>query len=195
MLTELERRILNFIGEYLRENEGRAPTLSEIGEGCGVNSVGTVHRYVSSIEDKGFLNKAGKGWRTRLAPNELPFRGKIAAGRPIEAIEDAESIDVGALVLQPDCFTLRVEGDSMIECGILDGDLVIVKPSQTAKNGQIVVALVNNEATLKEFKRIDGGRRIELISHNKEHRSQIYASDAVEIQGILQTVVRTYSSS
>lgn len=193
MLTELERRILNFIGEYLRENEGRAPTLAEIGEGCGVNSVGTVHRYVSSIENKGFLNKGGKGWRTRLAPNELPFRGKIAAGRPIEAIEDAESIDVGALILQPDCFVLKVEGDSMSEGGILDGDLVIVRPSQAAKNGQIVVALVHNEATLKEFKRIDGGRRIELIPHNREHRSQVYSSDAVKIQGILQTVVRTYS--
>lgn len=194
MLTELERRILNFIGEYLRANDGYAPTLAEIGDGCGVNSVGTVHRYVSSIENKGFLNKAGSGWRTILAPNELPFRGKIAAGRPIEAIEDAEAIDVGALVLQPDCFVLRVEGNSMSERGILDGDLVIVKPSQIAKNGQIVVALVNNEATLKEFKRLDGGRRIELIPHNKEYRSQVYSSDAVEIQGVLQTVVRTYSS-
>lgn len=193
MLTELERRILNFIGEYLRENEGRAPTLAEIGEGCGVNSVGTVHRYVSSIENKGFLNKAGKGWRTRLAPSELPFRGKIAAGRPIEAIEDSESIDVGALVLQPDCFVLRVEGDSMSDSGILDGDLVIVKPAQTARNGQIVVALVNNGATLKEFRRIDGGRRIELIPHNKAHKSQIYPADAVEIQGILQTVIRSFS--
>lgn len=192
MLTELEQRMLNYIGEYLRENEGRGPTLAEIGEACGVHSVGTVHRYVSSIENKGFLSKAGKGWRTRLAPNELPFRGKIAAGRPIEAIEDSESIDVGSLVLQPDCFVLKVEGESMRDSGILDGDLVIVKPAQTAKNGQIVVALVDNEATLKEFKRIDGGRRIELIPHNKEYRSQIYPSDAVEIQGILQTVVRRY---
>lgn len=194
MLTELEQRILNFIGEYLRENEGRSPTLMEIGEGCGVSSVGTIHRYVSSIESKGFLDKRSKGWRTRLAPNQLPFRGKIAAGKPIEAIEDAESIDVGALVLQPDCFVLRVEGESMCDSGILDGDLVVIKPASTAKNGQIVVALVDNEATLKEFKRIDGGRRIELIPHNKKLRSQSFASDEVEIQGILQTVVRSYSS-
>lgn len=193
MLTELERRILHFIGEYLRENGGRAPTLAEIGEGCGVNSVGTMHRYVSSIENKGFLKKAGKGWRARLAPSELPFRGKIAAGRPIEAIEESESIDVGALVLQPDCFVLRVEGDSMSDSGILDGDLVIVKPAQTAKNGQIVVALVNNEATLKELKRLDGGRRIELIPHNKAYKSQIYPADAVVIQGILTTVIRSIS--
>ena len=191
MLTDLERRILHFIGEYLRENEGRAPTLSEIGDGCGVSSVGTIHRYVSSIENKGFLDKARTGWRTRLTPNELPFRGKIAAGKPIEAVEDAGSIDIGALILQPDCFVLKVEGDSMIERGILDGDLVIIKPTQTAKNGQIVVALVDNEATLKELKRSDGGRKIELIPYNKNYPSKTYPADAVEIQGILHGVIRT----
>ena len=82
----------------------------------------------------------------------------------------------------------------MSDSGILDGDLVVIKPANTAKNGQIVFALVNDEATLKEFKRIDGGRRIELIPHSKKHKSQIYGADAVEIQGILQTVVRSYSS-
>lgn len=192
MLTDLETRILSFIGEYLRENAGRSPTLSEIGEGCGVRSVGTIHRYLSSIEDKGFLEKARKGWRTRLAPNELPFRGKIAAGRPIEAIEQAESVDLAALLLQPDCFVLRIEGDSMIELGILDGDLVVIKPAQSARNGQIVVALVENEATLKEFQRIDGGRRVKLIPHNRDLEPQIHEADEVQIQGILSSVIRTY---
>ncbi|ALP53641.1 hypothetical protein Tel_11135 [Candidatus Tenderia electrophaga] len=193
MLTALERKILNFIGEYLRENGGRSPTLSEIGEGCGVKSVGTIHRYIASIEDKGFLEKARSGWRTLLAPNELPFKGIIAAGKPIEAVEQNESIDLSALLVQPDCFLLKIEGDSMIDSGILDGDLVVIKPAQTASNGQIVVALVDSEnASLKEFEKIDNGRRIKLIPHNKRMKAQIYDAGRVEIQGILSSVIRTY---
>lgn len=193
MLTALEKKILNFIGEYLRENEGRSPTLSEIGEGCGLKSVGTIHRYIASIENKGFLEKARSGWRTLLAPNELPFKGVIAAGKPIEAIEQNESIDLAALLVQPDCFLLRIEGDSMIESGILDGDLVVIKPAQTAHNGQIVVAIVDNEnASLKEIQKIDGGRRIKLIPHNSDMEPQLYEAERVKIQGILSSVVRTY---
>lgn len=191
MLTELEQKILNFIGDYLRENAGQAPTLSEIGEGCGVNSVGTIHRYVSSIEKKGFLDKARKGWRTRLSPNELPFLGKIAAGKPIEAIEQSESIDLVNLLIQPDCFVLNVTGDSMIDRGIFDGDLVIIKSSQTANNGEIVVALVDGEATLKRFEKIDNGRCVKLIPYNKNLESKTYEADRVQVQGILCSVIRT----
>lgn len=189
MLTELEQRMLNFIGDYLREHDGRSPTLVEIGEGCGVNSVGTIHRYLKSIEDKGFLDKARSGWRTRLAPTELPFCGKIAAGRPILAIDQAESIDLLSLLVQPDCFVLRVEGDSMKDRGIFDGDLVIIKSAQNAHNGEIVVALVDDEATLKEFRK--SGRQIMLIPHNAEYDTRVYDADAVEIQGILTRVIRT----
>jgi repressor LexA len=189
MLTDLEQRMLNFIGDYLREHDGRSPTLVEIGEACGVNSVGTVHRYVKSIEEKGFLDRPGSGWRTRLAPTELPFCGKVAAGSPILAIDQSEPIDLLSLLVQPDCFVLRVEGDSMKDRGIFDGDLVIIKSAQTARNGEIVVALVNNEATLKEFRK--SGRRIELIPHNKAHKTQIHDADAVEIQGVLSRVIRT----
>lgn len=193
MLTKLEKKILSFIGEYLRENEGRAPTLSEIGEGCGLKSVGTIHRYISSIEEKGFLEKARSGWRTLLAPNELPFKGIIAAGKPIEAVEQNESIDISALLVQPDCFILKIRGDSMVDSGILDGDLVVIKPAQTAHNGDIVVALIDNEnASLKEIKKIDGGRKIKLIPHNTDMEPQIYSSDRVEIQGILSSVIRKY---
>lgn len=191
MLTNLEARILSFIGEYLRENTGRSPTLAEIGEGCGVKSVGTIHRYISSIEDKGYLERARKGWRTRLAPSELPFRGQVAAGKPLEAIEQGESIDLAALLLQPDCFVLRIDGDSMKDRGILDGDLVVVRPAQSAHDGQIVVALVDNEATLKEFQKIDRGRRVKLIPHNTTLEPQIYDAEEVQIQGILSSVIRT----
>jgi len=193
VLTELEKKILNFIGEYLRENGGCSPTLSEIGEGCGVKSVGTIHRYISSIESKGFLEKARSGWRTILAPNELPFKGTIAAGEPIEAVEQNESINLSALLVQPDCFLLKIKGDSMIDSGILDGDLVVIKAAQTARNGQIIVALVDNEnASLKELEKRNGGRNIKLIPHNKNMEPQVYDADRVEIQGILTSVIRIY---
>jgi repressor LexA len=190
-LTELEKRMLLFVGEYLRENDGRGPTLGEIGQGCGVKSVGTVHRYLSSIERKGFLTKSGSGWRTRTGPNELPFRGKVAAGKPIEAVDRADSLDLATLLFQPDCFVLRVEGDSMIERGILDGDLVIIRPASTAVDGEIVLALIDNEATLKEFQRVDGGRQIKLRPHNQKMEARIYSAEDVQIQGILTSVIRT----
>lgn len=192
MLTDLERRMLRFIGEYLRENQGRGPTLVEIGEACGVTSVGTVHRYLSSIEKKGHLSKTGSGWRTRAGPRELPIVGKTAAGKPIEALESAETIDLTAMLLQPDCFVLRVEGDSMIDSGILPGDLVVLRSAQTAKDGQIVLALVGNESTLKELRRVDGGKKVKLVPHNSKHEVQTYKSDDVQIQGILTGVVRTF---
>ena len=193
MLTNLEKKILNFIGDYLRENEGSSPTLSEVGQGCGLKSVGTIHRYIASIEKKGFLQKSRSGWRTLLAPNELPFKGIIAAGSPIQAVEQNESIDLSALLVQPDCFILKVSGDSMIEMGIFDDDLVVIKPAQTARNGEIVVALVNDEeATLKEFQKIDGGKKIELIPHNSTLKTQVYNADQVQVQGILSSVIRTY---
>lgn len=192
-LTELERRMLQFIGEFLRENDGRGPTLAEIGEACGVNSVGTVHRYLSSIETKGYLTKSGSGWRTRKGPSELPFLGKTAAGKPIEAVDNSETVDLAALLMQPDCFVLRVEGDSMIGSGILPGDLVVIRSTQVAKDGQVVLALVESQSTLKELKRVDGGRKVKLIPHNEKHETQIYKSEDVQIQGVLTGVVRTFS--
>lgn len=191
MLTDLEQRMLNFIGEYLREHAGRSPTLAEIGEGCSVSSVGTVHRYLTSIEDKGFLDRARAGWRTRLAPTELPFCGRVAAGAPIEAIDQAEAIDLMALLVQPDCYVLRVVGDSMLERGILDGDLVIIKSTRTARDGEIVVAVVDNEATLKEFKKVEQGRKVRLIPYNSKLEPRVYDAAAVEIRGVLTSVVRT----
>ena len=184
--------MLNFVGGYLRENGGRSPTLAEIGDGCGVSSVGTVHRYMKSIEEKGFLDRARAGWRTRMAPTELPYCGKVAGGRPIEAIDQSETIDLASKIVQPDCFVLQVEGDSMEDSGILDGDLIVVKSASTARNGEIVVALVNNEATLKEFQKIDGGRRIKLVPHNSRYSPQTYNADDVQIQGILTSSLRTY---
>jgi len=192
MLTGLEKKMLNFIGDYLRENEGRSPTLSEVGEGCGISSVGTIHRYVRSLEKKQFLGKSRSGWRMLSPPNALPFLGIIAAGRPIEAIEQNESIDLFALLVQPDCFLLRIKGDSMIDKGILDGDLVVIRRAETACDGQIVVALVDGvDASLKEIRYFKSGK-IKLIPHNKSMEPMVYTPEQIRIQGILSSVIRTY---
>lgn len=192
MLTGLEERILRFIGDYLRDNGGESPTLAEIGEGCGISSVGTIHRYVTSIEKKGYLQKARAGWRTLVAPTALPYRGVIVAGRPLEAVEQEETIDLMDLLIQPDCFLLHVKGESMVKAGILDGDLVVVRRAETARNGDIVVALVDNiDASLKEIRHLVGGK-IKLIPHNDTMDPMIYCADQVSVQGVLRSVIRTY---
>jgi repressor LexA len=192
VLTGLEERILRFIGDYLRDNGGESPTLAEIGEGCGISSVGTVHRYVASIERKGYLEKARAGWRTLVAPTALPYRGVIVAGQPLEAVEQEETMDLMDLLIQPDCFLLHVKGKSMSNAGILEGDLVVVRRAKTARNGEIVVALVDsNEASLKEIRHLAGGK-IKLIPHNDEMDPMVYPAERVSIQGVLRSVIRTY---
>lgn len=119
--------------------------------------------------------------------------GKTAAGNPIESIENAETVDLPAMLMQPDCFVLRVEGDSMIESGILSGDLAVIRSTNVAKDGQIVLALVDDQSTLKELRLRDKGRKIELLPHNKNHKKQVYKVGEVQIQGVLTGVVRTIS--
>lgn len=197
MLTELEKKILVHIRDTL-EAQGSSPTMTEIGEAMGIKSKGTVHRYVNSLIDKGFLEKSGSGWRNlALVDAEepgvgtLPLAGRIAAGHPIEAIEGRDSIDVNEMLVRPGRFVLRVSGDSMIEAGILDGDWVVIESRATARDGEIVVALVDNEeATLKRLQRKDG--MVELIPENSSMEPMIYSGERVQVQGVLVGVMRTY---
>jgi len=197
MLTRLEEKILQFITRYIARH-GHAPTLKEIGEATGINSKGTVHRYVGSLVKKKHLHRNGRGWRgIRLAGERdrsltiLPLKGRIAAGRPIEAIPDQEEVNFSDLLLGPDRFVLRVAGDSMIDAGILDGDLVVVRKSDTAENGDIVVALIDNEeVTLKRLRK--HGDRIELVPDNPSLASMIYPTSRVHIQGVVVGQVRIY---
>lgn len=198
MLTRLEERLLQFITHYIAQN-GHAPTLAEIGTGLGLRSRGTVHRYVESLISKGHLRRSGSGWRgIRLAGEHdrrltiLPLAGRIAAGKPIEAIPDQDEINFSDLLLGPDRYVLRVSGDSMIDAGILDGDLVVVRNTDTANNGDIVVALIDNEeATLKRLRR--HGNRIELIPANSALASMVYPGDRVQIQGVVVGQLRLYT--
>ncbi len=199
MLTPLEHRMLRFIRAFIA-GHGQGPTLVEIGAAVGINSKGTVHRYVQSLRDKGVLEHAERGWRgIRLAddphhhPTILPLAGRIAAGHPIEAIAGQEEINLGEFFLGPGRYALEVKGDSMIEAGILEGDYVIIERRETADDGDIVVALVDdNEATLKRFKRLDK-HRIELIPAHPSLLPLIYSAERVCIQGVLVGQLRRYS--
>jgi len=198
MLTSLEQRMLRFIRSYLAQH-GQGPTLTEIGDALGQSSKGTVHRYVQALIDKGFLLRTERGWRgIRLANQDvphshatLPLVGRIAAGQPIEAIAGENELNLGELV-QDNHYALEVVGDSMCDIGILDGDLVIIKNQSTAKDGDIVVALIDdNEATLKRFKRL-AEDKIKLIPENITMQPMVYEAQRVTIQGVLIGQFRRY---
>lgn len=197
MLTGLEEKILQCITRYITQN-GHAPTLVEIGQLLDIKSKGTIHRYVDSLVKKGHLQRDGRSWRgLRLTGEQsrrslvLPFVGRIAAGRPIEAIPEQLEIDFSDILLGEDRYVLEVKGDSMVEAGILDKDLVIVRQTETANNGDIVVALIDNgETTLKKLRK--HGDRVELIPANQTMVPMIYPADRVHIQGIVVGQVRAY---
>ena len=196
MLTAQQHRTLEAIREYLQQH-GHAPTLEEIGRVVGVRSRGAVHRLVQALIDKGYLERAGSGWRGLALAGEreapvLPLLGRIAAGRPIEAIPGEEEINLSEFLLGPGRYALRVQGDSMVEAGILDGDTVVIAEANTARDGEIVVALIDGEtATLKRLQRRKDGM-VALIAENPNVPTQLYPADRVVIQGIVVAQLRSY---
>jgi len=197
MLTGLEEKVLQCITRCITQN-GHAPTLVEIGQLLDIKSKGTIHRYVESLIDKGHLQRSGRSWRgLRLTGEQnrrlliLPFAGRIAAGKPIEAVPEQLEINFSDMLLGEDRYVLEVKGDSMIEAGILNRDLVIVRQTETANNGDIVVALIDNdETTLKKLRK--HGDRVELIPANQAMVPLIYPADRVHIQGVVVGQVRSY---
>ena len=198
MPTLLEKRILNFIHAFIIKH-GHSPTLVEIGTAVDINSKGTIHRYVQNLRNKGMLAQPERGWRgIRLSDDALsnsttlPLVGRIAAGQPIEAIQNQEEINLSEMFVGKDRYALQIKGDSMIDIGILDGDIVVIEPCNTAKFGDVIVALIDNEdATLKRFKRLKDGR-IELSPENQELQPMIYDAARVKIQGLLVGQLRSY---
>jgi repressor LexA len=168
MPTDRERQVLDFVQAYTRRH-GVAPKLKEIAAHLGIASRGVVHRYLRALEDEGLIAiepEVARGVRVmritrgRAAQTVLPVLGHIAAGLPIEAIPDETQIDLGEFFMGPNRFVLRVAGDSMIEAGILNDDMVIVESRPSARNGEIVVALIDrDEATLKYFHHPQAGQR------------------------------------
>lgn len=198
-LTDKQQLTLDFIQRYIAIHTV-APKLQEIAEGIGISSRGVAHRYVQALIDSGFITMdSGRHRGIRLRkPNThntesiLPLLGKIAAGRPIEAIPGEDQIDLRDFFGHNN-FAVRVQGDSMIEAGIMDGDTVIIEFRETANDGDIVVALIDeSETTLKRFKRSNKGRYIKLIPANKDMEEMVYEASRVRIQGVLIGQLRKY---
>jgi repressor LexA len=197
MLTTQQKRVLDFIRAFIHRH-GHSPSLREIGEGIDIQSRGAVHRHVQTLIDRGVLKRTRSGWRTLElvetdeASPSLPLLGKIAAGRPIEAIPGHDEINIAEMLLGEKRYVLQIEGDSMIEAGILDGDLVVIQHADTASDGEIVVALIDDqEATLKRLFHLSG-RRIKLVAENHKLSPLIYPADRVRIQGVLTGQLRSY---
>ncbi len=182
--------ILDFINQFVQEN-GYAPSVREIGAAVGLRSTASVSYHLQQLQEQGVLQiPTGKGRKRAIAttvrPGQIPIVGVVTAGQPILAVENREgflSWD-GA----PNCFALRVRGDSMIGAGILDADLVVVRPQQTAEDGQIVVARIEDEATVKRLRRRDG--QVWLMPENPNY-SPIDGSEA-ELIGLVKAVIRYY---
>ena len=209
MLTQKQKDLLLLIDRKIKA-VGVPPSYDEMKDALGLASKSGIHRLITALEERGFIRRLPNKARalevlklpedynavlTPVAANdeyEVPFVGKIAAGNPIAAIEDSYNmISVPPNMMGPDHFALEIEGESMIEAGILDGDIVIVKKANTARNNQIVVALVDQEeATLKRIYK--SGQTIELIPENKDFETKTFGPDRVEVQGILVGLVRKY---
>lgn len=194
-LTPKQKKILDFIRSFA-ERQGYPPSQQEIAGAFGFRSLGTVQNYLIRLEREGVLSKewnARRGMRVlepERAEAELPLAGLVAAGKPIEAIENPDTIDVPASMLgDGKNFVLRISGDSMIGDGILDGDYVVVRKQAAAENGQVVVAIVRNEATVKRFYRKNG--RIELQPANPTMAPiPIEDPDSFRIEGVVVGVIR-----
>jgi len=197
-LTKRQDQIYTYLLEHFQDF-AEPPTLDELCQALGLSSRGSMHKHIHALIDAGLVEPMlGKqrGIRLCLPPDEstLPYLGKIAAGTPLEAIEDPTRIEVPHYLRSPgQCYVLEVNGDSMQDDGILDGDYVVIEKCKTAKNGDIVVAIIDNyEATLK---RLESTESIVLLhAANKSIKPFVFESKRVKIQGKLVGQMRRYTS-
>jgi len=198
-LTKRQREILDYVESFI-ENYGYSPSFEEIARFFGYSSLATVHEHLSNLERKGFLRKNyNKSRSLELVPAEgtlavdLPLLGTVAAGLPIEAIEEQETVSVPHDMLRSgNNYVLRVRGDSMVDEQIRDGDFIVVNSRQTAENGEMVVALVHGDsATVKKYYRERDGR-IRLQPANVTMDPMYFDEKDVTIQGIVVAVIRRY---
>jgi len=219
MLTKKQHELICFIHDRLAET-GVSPSFEEMKEALDLKSKSGVHRLISALEERGFLRRLPNRARAlevvkmperveprratsappprRAAPEpandviEIPLHGRIAAGMPIEAFEGSTSLPVPAALLgNGEHFALEVAGDSMVEAGILDGDYALIRRTESARDGEIIVALIDDsEATLKYFRR--EGAMIRLDRANRSYDPQRYAPAQVRVQGKLAGLLRRY---
>ena len=217
MLTEKQYNLLMYINKVNRET-GQCQSFDEMKDAIGLKSKSGIHALISSLEERNFIRKLPHKARAlevirlpRFKPQaildeekkreqalhngsvQIPLYGKIAAGTPIEALaNETETVSVPFdMVALGKYYALTIEGNSMVDAGIMDGDTAIIRKQEQADNGKIVVALIdNNEATLKVLKK--EGNIINLLPCNKEYNIQTYTSDRVKIQGVLSGIIRQY---
>ena len=202
-ITKRQRQVYDFLSEFIQRN-GYSPSFEEIGNGLGLSSLATVHKHISNLEKKGLLKRdynrsrsidvlPVRGMFKRQQPKELalPLMGRIAAGQPIEAVENPETISLGDITRSKDVFVLQVKGESMKDEHIVDGDYVLVEKVNTARDGEIVVALVDGtDATLKRIYR--EGANIRLQPSNAAMKPIMVPAKSVQLQGRVVGVLRKY---
>jgi repressor LexA len=200
-LTKRQKEILDYIGDFIGDR-GYAPSFEEIAQSFGYSSLATVHEHLSNLERKGYIRKSYNESRSVELVNqhhgqpsvELPLFGVVAAGLPIEAVADNETLTVPPDMIRKrkDNYVLRVEGNSMIDEQIRDGDYIVVQAQQSAEDGQMVVALVSGEsATVKKLYREDGNQ-IRLQPANQTMGSIMVDANEVQVQGVVVGVIRKY---
>ena len=190
-------RVMDYIRKFTEVN-GYTPSVREIGKECGIKSTATVHSYIERLQNKGYLNKTDNKKRAvtigKGSGVTIPLIGVVTAGQPVFAYENYEdyyTFPVGEFK-GDELFMLRVEGTSMIDAGIMNGDKIIVRRQQTAENGEIVVALVDDSATVKRFFRKDG--HIVLHPENEALSDMIFQPEEVSILGKVVGLMRSYRS-
>jgi len=207
-LTDRQKDILDFIQQFAEAN-GYPPTYREIGKHFNIVSTFGVKRHIDALAKKGFIMVTSKTSRTIAVVNDelnkfknpsdntigLPIIGRVAAGYPILAEENIEGrliLDSSLIGNKESCFGLRVQGDSMINAGIFEGDLVIVSPQSTANNGDIIIALLHDEATLKKYERRNN--KIYLVPENEKYKPiEVDNNEEFSIIGKVIGVFRTYN--
>jgi len=204
-LTKRQKQVLDFIAGFLEEN-GYCPSFEEIAKGLQLASLATVHKHVSVLESKSYLKRGfnksrsleltskylSEPRRPRATVVEIPFRGQIAAGTPVDTVEQRDSLNLSDYAGNPGTFALQVRGDSMIEDHICDGDVVLLENATEARDGDIVVALVAGaENTLKRIYREPNGM-IRLQPANALLKPIVVSAADVQIQGRLLAVLRKY---
>ncbi len=187
--------VMDYIRKFSEEN-GYTPSVREIGKECGIKSTATVHSYLEKLQTRGYLNKATNKKRSVTIGKgngvSIPLIGTVTAGQPVFAYENYEdyyTFPVGEFKGE-DLFMLRVSGTSMIDAGIYDGDKIIVRRQETAENGEIVVALVEDSATVKRFYKRDG--KIVLHPENESLSDMVYENGEVSILGKVVGLMRNY---
>jgi repressor LexA len=196
-LTEKQQAIYDYIRRFIADH-GMAPSYEEIRKTFRFRSYNSVQKYLKKLEEKGVIRSP---WGNRKRALELvdpgplqveiPLLGRVAAGRPIEAISNPETVEVPeALLRGEDHFALKVVGDSMVDDGIREGDIVIVKRQRDARNGQTVIALIGDDATIKQYHR--RGPRIELRPANPRMRPILVNEGDIQIQGVVIGLIRKF---